>query len=161
MTAMESQAPVDGPRPVGLLMNLQIVWGALLMSIAMYVGLSYFVRSQGGPVPDQEQIGAIELAFAVTSLTCLIVSYFLPRKLLRDALGADDPQTLELTKLTAKAFAPWIIRMALSESVAIFGLLIVLISHQPQKILPFAVLATLAMLTAAPSERALRSAAQR
>lgn len=55
-------------------------------------------------------------------------------------MDKEDPATIELSQLAAKSFTPWILRMALSETVAIFGLLLVMMSHQMSKMIPFVVL---------------------
>ncbi len=174
MAMMSAKSPVDlngtspqgtsassGPVSPGPLLNLQIVWGAMLASIGFHVGFGFFASTQMGPAPaaDTAQLGVMELAFAVTSLGCLAVSYLLPKKMLQQAMDKEDPATIELSQLATKSFTPWILRMALSETVAIFGLLLVMMSHQMSKMIPFVVLGGLSMLTAIPSERAIRIAA--
>jgi len=141
-------------------MHLQIVWMALLLAIGSYVAIAYFVGASDHSATDPESLGPLEYVLAFMSLSCLAVSYFLPRKLLRAAVGQEDPETVPLEKLVAMAFAPWIVRMALTESIGIYGLLAAMLSHQPSKVLPFAIISALVMVTAVPSERALRSAAQ-
>jgi F0F1-type ATP synthase membrane subunit c/vacuolar-type H+-ATPase subunit K len=145
---------------MGLLLNLQIVWMGLLLAIGSYVAIAYFVANSVNSAMDPATLGPLEWAFALMSLSCLVVSYFLPRKLLRAALGQEDPATVPLEKLVGMAFTPWIVRMALTESIGIYGLLAAMMSHQPSKVLPFAIIAALVMITAMPSERALRTAAQ-
>ena len=160
-TTSQGTLPPAGPAAPGPLLNLQIVWGGMLVAIGFYVGGGFFASEQLGspPATDAAQLGVLELAFSVTALGCLVASYLLPKKLLREAMDKEDPATIDLRQLAAKSFTPWVIRMALSESVAIFGLLLVMTSHQMSKMIPFVVLGGLSMLTAIPSERAIRIAA--
>lgn len=145
------------------LMNLQIIWGGLLVSTVIYVFVAYSVGAQGA-APDPEQTRIFELVCAVVALGCLGVSFVLPRRLLAAAIERDSievGQDTPLPKLVRAAFTPWIVRMALCETVATMGLMLALISHTPMKIMPFAALALLSLLTAFPSESALRRAAER
>ncbi|HND10069.1 MAG TPA: hypothetical protein PLY80_06515, partial [Pseudomonadota bacterium] len=84
----------------------------------------------------------------------------LSRKLLKQAIGTDDPATLPVAKLARLAFTPWILRMAMTESVGIFGLLMAMLTGQPSSGLPFLIVSALVMLTHLPNEKALRTAAQ-
>ena len=168
--AMESETPSSrddrgtsasgGSQTPSPLRSLQIVWGALICSLGSYVGVAYVVTAHAGSAAESAPVATMELAFAVAAVGCLGVSYLLPRKLLRTALAKEDVATIALEKLLPHAFSAWILRMALTESVVIFGLVLAMMSGQPQKVLPFVILSLLAMITAIPTERALRAAAQ-
>lgn len=158
-------SPQDGQGAPAMppLMTLQIIWAALLLSAGMYVGLAFFVPFRGAGDMD---IRVMELAFTVVALGLLAVSFVLPRRMLAQAAAAKcaeekkEPGSLSLSELAMLAQAPWIIRLALCEAVAVFGLVLVFLSQQPMKIVPFAALSALAMLAAFPSESALRRAAE-
>lgn len=153
----EQGAPVLPP-----LMTLQIIWVSLLLSAGMYVGLSFIIPFGGAGAMDTS---VLELAFTVASLGLLAASFVLPRRMLASAVaqgaGTTDVAAIPLKELVAKAQAPWIVRLAMCEAVAIFGLILVCLSQRPMKVLPFGALAVLAMLAAFPSESALRRAAER
>ena len=165
---MDPQNPTPTPiddktRPAPPLINLQIIWGGLLVSTVIYVFVAYSVGGQGA-APDPEQARIFELVCAAVALGCLGASFVLPRRLLAAAIARDSTdvgQDTPLPQLVRASFAPWIVRMALCETVATMGLMLALISHTPMKIMPFAALALLALLAAFPSESALRRAAER
>jgi len=147
----------DGPPLPSALFSLQIIWVALLLSVGMYVGMAFLVIARGSGAPDSPiPIATLEPALALMSLACLGAAYFVPPMLFRTALGKQDVAALDLPKLVAISFTPWVVRLAMSETVAIFGLVLAMLSQRPMKIVPFAVLAVLAMLAWFPSERALR-----
>lgn len=154
----------EGAQAVPPLMTLQIIWVAMLFSVGMYVGLSFMVPLGGDGAMDTR---VMELALTVVALGLLAVSFVLPRRMLASAVaqsqgdGKKDAAAIPLPELVAKAQAPWIVRLAMCEAVAVFGLVLVFLSHRPMKIVPFAALAVLAMLAAFPSESALRRAAER
>lgn len=140
--------------------TLQIIWGALLVSLGMYAGISYVVAKPVAPADLPAPVPTMQMLFAMLSLGSLTVAYLLPRKLLQKAIGKEDPATLQIEKLVGLAFTPWILRMALTESVGIYGLMLAMVSGQPSNGLPFLIMSALVMLTHMPSEKALRSAAQ-
>jgi hypothetical protein len=147
------------PGPARLI-SIQIVWGALLATVVVYVATAYLVISGDNKSAAATDLGTLELLLAVMSLSTLGLSFVIPKKILGKAIGSDDPDALTIEQLSARAFSPWIIRLAMSESVALFGFVAAMVSHQPSKILPFAVLSALAMLMALPSDRSLRLAAR-
>lgn len=159
---MDPQNPTDPAAPPATppLMTLQILWIGLFFSILVYVGVAFFVPL-GGEGMAAGELRMIELVLALVALSCLVTSFILPRRMLASAVpkgeaGAD----LELPKLVRLAASPWIVRMALCEAVATMGLVLAFLAHQPMRVVPFAALSALAMLTAFPTEQALRRAAQ-
>jgi hypothetical protein len=154
----EQGAPAQPP-----LLVLQIIWVAMLFSVGTYVGLSFIVPLGGDGAMDTR---VLELVFTVVALGLLAMSFVLPRRMLASAVAqgpgaGKDPAAMPLNELIAKAKAPWIVRLAMCEAVAVFGLVLVFLSHRPMKIVPFAALSILAMLAAFPTESSLRRAAER
>lgn len=165
---MESNTPSDrdtedspsGAGPSDPLLSLQIVWVALLLSLGIYAVIAYTVAKQVANGAQLAPLPAMQMAFAMISLSSVTVAYVLSRKLLKQAIGTDDPATLPVAKLARLAFTPWILRMAMTESVGIFGLLMAMLTGQPSSGLPFLIVSALVMLTHLPNEKALRTAAQ-
>lgn len=158
----QPSSPASGSAggPVPALLSLQIVWGALTASIVGYAGLAFAVAPQTAPLPI-ESVRPIELAFALASLLSLGASYMIPRLWLAkeaEKLGGKRVEPAELVRVTTSA---WIVRLGLSESVGVFGLVLALSGGQAVRSLPFFVLSLLAMLTAFPSENALRGALEK
>ena len=153
-------APVSasGAEPSPLL-QLRIIWGALLFSVALYVGLAFFVQLPPAAAGAPQQ--PFELIFAVAALGSLGASYFVPQLLIKQLAKPPTDAPLDEKKLARLLMTPWIVRLALCESVAVLGLMLAFVSQQPMKIVPFAALSALAMLTAMPTETALRRAIDR
>jgi hypothetical protein len=151
------------PAATPSLMNLQIIWGAILASTVIYVFVAYAVGGQSSAL-DAEQTRIFELVCAAVALSGLGASFVLPRRMLTAALAKEPVevgQDTPLPRLVRAAFPAWVVRMALCEMVATMGLMLALVTHKPVKIMPFAALAMLALLAAFPSEPALRRATER
>lgn len=157
----QPSTPASGSagRPVSLL-PLQIMWGALTASTVGYAGLAFAVAPQTASLPA-ESVRPIELAFALASLLSLGASYLIPRLWLAKETEKLGGKRLELADVLRVVTSAWIVRLALSESVGVFGLVLALSSGQPVRSLPFFALSLLAMLTAFPSENALRGALEK
>lgn len=142
------------------LLSLQIVWGALTATIVGYAGLAFAVAPKTTSLPT-ESVRPIELALALASLLSLGASYLIPRLWLAKETEKLGSQRLELAELSRIATSAWIVRLGLSESVGVFGLVLALSGGQPVRSLPFFALSFLAMLAAFPSENALRGAVEK
>jgi len=131
-----------------------------MFSEFLYVVVSYMVASQQEQTSSAVEMGMLEPMLALIALGSLGASVLLPRKLLAQAMGSEDPEAISIDVLLSRSFGPWITRMAMTESVAVLGVAMALISKQPHKVIPFVVISTLALVTAYPSERSLRLFAQ-
>ena len=103
-TTPQGTLPPAGPATPGPLLNLQIVWGGMLVAIGFYVGFGFFASAQLGALPtaDAAQLGVLELVFSVTALGCLVASYLLPKKLLQQAMDKEDPATIDLRQRSVR-----------------------------------------------------------
>ncbi len=149
-----------GPPGQSPLLSLQIVWAALLLSLGMYVVLSFVLAKSRAAGELPAPLPVMQLAFGLISLSSLAVAFVLSRKLFQQAIGKEDPANLTIDKLTRLAFTPWIIRMAMTESVGILGFLLSFLTGEPSSGMPFLAISALVMLTHLPNEKALRNAAQ-
>ncbi len=153
-------------QPASKLLSLQIIWGALLGTVAIYVGVSFFVPFPDPSPLNPEQIRQFEIIFALLSIMSLGVAAFLPQRIFVQTLRrklvetAETPSSIPISKLAEIATVPSILRLALYESVTIYGLVLVFLGHTPMKIIPFAAVSALAMLSAMPREASLRRAAE-
>jgi hypothetical protein len=132
------------------LYTLRIVWFALLASTFMYLGLAVAVLAKTAQKP---QVDVMLFALPVVALLVTIMSFVLPPFLYRQAANAGDLEIkgevvpnaypdryreavpkrqvfadpeAAMSKAYASFMTPFILSLALSEAVAIFGLVIVM-----------------------------------
>jgi hypothetical protein len=142
-------------------MTMRILWFALFAATFMYMGVAYGVLQKPGVVPAEPMMlpvfGAISLALAATS-------FLLPRKTYKDSAKAADVKIEEEVApsafpsryreampkrsvfadpaaAAAKAYAcfqvPFILSVALSEAIAMFGIVLVAQGFPNSMTLPF------------------------
>ncbi len=125
---------------------MRILWAALLGSLGVYVA----VLMLGAPEPAEQAGPEMIVALVASAVFCAVISFLLPRLLLRKALAAQTFETVEVPdpdasvmfrdatpmvrafadpeaverKLGALSFAPFIISLALSEAIGAFGLVL-------------------------------------
>lgn len=157
-----------------------ILWGALLASTFVYIGL---LLSGQIPEPTEPPPPMLPYALAPTALGVLVVSVILPRRFFDAALSAwkpatnqvpdpnasvmfrDQTPTIDVFANPAEAeramitrfFTPFILGMALSEAIAIFGFLLGIMHFDPMLWAPFFVVAWVSMLARFPSKARLRA----
>ena len=148
-------------RPSPALMTLRIIWFALLMSAFLYIGLVFFVL----PKPTRPARDAFMLVgICAMSAVVAVMSFIMPRILYRNAVKRVDTQTTEqiapnafpgrYREVTPKriVFAdpvaaqkqaylcfqtPFIMSLALSEAIAICGLVLAQLGYEALYPLPF------------------------
>jgi len=138
-------------RPHPALNTLRIVWFALLASTFMYLGLAVGILAKTAPKP---QVNAMLFALPVVALMITIMSFVLPPFLYQQAAKAGDLDVIDevvpnaypsryreampkrqifgdpqaaMNKAYASFMTPFILSLALSEAVAIFGLVVVML----------------------------------
>jgi hypothetical protein len=119
-----------------------ILWGALLLSTFVYAGIGIAIGPQAA-APFDMTLGYV---LTTASLVVAAVSAVLPPRLLGAAIGAmgaeasTDRETL-LPKLRRRAMVSRILAWALSEAVALFGFVILVLGGPPFLAAPSFVLA--------------------
>jgi hypothetical protein len=118
----------------------RILWWSLVVSLLIYVVVAYVASV---PADTQAPVTALFVAFGIASVGIGIGSLSYRRHALSGPIQRRelDPASSEGR---AKAFLPFILNLALSESVGIFGLVLALVSGQGSYSIPF-VLAALAL----------------
>ena len=159
-------------RPV-MLVN-SILWFALTASIFIYGITAYIVSQDRAPadVSDGLQLG-LRIAAIITALLSLsVMRVFLSDDRLRKAMEPEasseelagqlndeerlgkiqslSPAERKLLRVPGLFFTPFIIRLVLNESIAIYGLVLVFLSHTFTPILPFAAAAIVLNFTCLP-----------
>lgn len=98
---------------------------AFLLSIPLYIGLSFFLRNAEGPAPENTHLIAMVLAFV--SVTNVVLAPLIARR-------GKTPQ------------ARFILKAAFYESVALYGFILSFITHDPNYSMYFGVPAFLLIL---------------
>lgn len=157
-------------------MNLQtprILWLALLMSIPMYVVVGFLAAPKDLTIEP-----TMSIVLMVVALSEAVASFLLPAHIRRRGyLGAklpveevpdpnaetmfrDSPPMIRqfaeseaaLKRLNTLAWTPFIIELAMSEAVAVFGLVMMFLGAEPLMWVPFMALGAILMLVRFPTE---------
>jgi hypothetical protein len=117
---------------------LVILWSALLASQVIYLYVAYILPDD--PKTDAHNVATMTLALAVVSIAIAVGTLILRRRALVAPIqaGLFDPNSPEGL---AKVFTPFMLDITLTESIATNGLVIALISHEPARAYPFAIVA--------------------
>ncbi|HVJ64334.1 MAG TPA: hypothetical protein VM901_03675 [Bdellovibrionota bacterium] len=129
-----------------------VLWGALSWSLFMFFYLIYTSANVSSfMAEDYLPGGHTHSLMTITALVALIFSFVLPRFLFRVTStrqnGVPTPRDL---------FVPWILRMALAESVSLFGFILGFSSNSVDVAIPFFAVTILIYLTHFPSESNLQ-----
>jgi F0F1-type ATP synthase membrane subunit c/vacuolar-type H+-ATPase subunit K len=117
----------------------RILWIALLASQVVYLAVAFIVRPAGQPLPSLA-VSRLFFTLAALAVVTAVGSMLYRRKALVAPIQAGrlDPNHADGF---AQAFAPFVLGLVLAESIAIYGLVLALLSHEPSFALPFALLA--------------------
>ncbi len=148
-------------RPHPALMTMRILWFALLAAAFMYMGIAYGVLPKTITTPPEPMMAPV---FAGLSLILAVMSFLLPRNTYKQAARAASVKIEEEVAPSAfpnryreampkravfaepaaaasKAFAcfqaPFILSIALSEAIALFGLVLSQVGFDKTVSLPF------------------------
>lgn len=154
----------------------RILWAALLLASFVYL----YVWLTVAPAAPETPIAQMPIALGVAALMCAIVSFVLPASLHRKAAAAAKLEVKEIPdpnasvmfrdntpmirvfanpaearkKAMALYFTPLILSLALTEAIAIYGLVLGFQGWGAQVVLPFFVAAWLLFLPRFPRMRA-------
>ena len=143
------------------LMTVRILWFALLVSVFIYMGIAYGVFAGKAVVPQEPLMPPV---FAALSLVIAVMSFVMPKFIYRQAAASVNVKIEDEVVASAfpkryresmpkqhvfadprdamsKAFAcymsPFIISVALSEAIALFGLVLAQLGFDMKTSLPF------------------------
>lgn len=141
----------------------QILFVALLSSLVVYLVVCYLLAAQGEPPGTAAPIEILKPAFGTLAFFSLIASFALRARLLRKAIAGLPTRIDEAMAETVirAVMTPWILGWALCESVAIYGMILFIMTFRWELFLPFWGIGLAAMLTQAPSLRSLEEALRR
>ena len=125
--------------------HLIVIWGALLASIAIYCGVVVML-SQSWEAPSSDSTSnPIVLALAAAALGSLVVSFVIPARL------------LSVDRSESRVRTAYVVRWALLESIAIYGIVAAMLTQDVRPFYGFAAVSVAAMLLAFPSSDNLNS----
>lgn len=143
----------------------QIITGALGASVFAYVGIGLLLE-EFGTVPivaddhaRSEQAQWVTIALGVAAAACVAAAPIVARAILRGASGGLGPDTGSDLQGRVRAYArayqtATIVRAALGESVAVFGLVLFILYGKLPLLLGFAAVGLLGVARAWPTWRA-------
>ena len=122
---------------------MKIIWLGLLFYSGVLVFIAYKVLQ-----PKEIREAREELVLQIVAISALIASHVVP-KIITKQNAKKKRSDLETIKA---AFTPFILSLTTTESVVILGLVLVSLTGQPQKILPFAMAGILNFLFLYPKK---------
>lgn len=140
--------------------SIKIIWGALLASHFFYgVALVIVLKEQA---PQELQI-PIVAALSMMAVMMCILSFVLPRMLINQIKkdkfkNSSDLHTANLSALVQLYLTPFIIKLALLESGALFGFALAFMHKRIELFFPFAMLSIGIFLMNFPSEAKIKAA---
>ena len=134
------------PNPEQTKKTLWILWAALLASMGGYAALGLIIRSQSPAISGEPSYTTLIIPLFIMALlqTAFVTTFW--SKLLTPPHG-------ELSAYSA----PFIIRMALSESIGILGLLLFMTGASIEILFGFLAWGVLLQLSLAPTENSIRA----
>jgi hypothetical protein len=116
-----------------------IIWGALVVSVLVYFGVGFFLHQSGEVGQANETLPTLRLVLALVACGETVIVVLFPK-----IMAGKIPTFFTMS----------IIRWALSESIAIFGLVLVLMGDQVAVSAGFVVWSLVLILATAPTDRA-------
>jgi hypothetical protein len=110
-------------------LTLWILWGALFFTLFIYLLVLYITttNAEGFEAPDPEFISTIRMAFGVIAVGEIAAIFVLRHVTFFSKLADGDIASVE--ELRGKYMTTCILSWALSESIAIYGLVLAFLTH--------------------------------
>ena len=142
---------------------IMIIWAALLASIGFYLVLAKILGNQINAAPGPDfPVATFKLILYIVSLATLVVTYFV-RKAMLNATGLSigpagkSQQHPALGKYTVII----IVSLALSESIAIYGLVLFFIARETMALYQLMIISAAAMIYYRPKKEELLALAEK
>ncbi len=129
---------------------MKVIWLGLLFYSCILVFVAFKVLA-----PREVREVKEELILQIVAIIALIASHRLQKYLLKNVQNQNKKRT-DIEKIKA-AFAPFVIALSMSETVVILGFVLVILSGQPDKILPFAMAGILNIIYFYPKKEKILS----
>jgi len=134
---------------------IRIIWAALLASVLIYAFLIFMAVPKAPPAPFQAAFSnPIILILHVIGLMVFFMAFVMSSLLLRRASTPPPPPGTMI--ISGRVRLALLVRWALMESAAIFGLVAAFLAQDPRLFLALGCLAVIGMLASYPSDDSLR-----
>lgn len=138
---------------------IYIIAAALHVSILIYVGIAYFLANANGWTMDwrvDPDKAVILYALAAAAFMSAALALMAPRIFFKDPQAAQEtPLFFDFSQVTPRIQTATILRMALAESVAIYGLVLAFLNQSFLVIVPFAVVGVFLQFLVGPFKSVL------
>ncbi len=139
-----------------------IVWTALLLSQLMYFFVASALSNRKElPVESRffDFTHPLTNPFIAVSLVALILSIAIPKAMIRRNQQVANSVTSQnsIESLLPRFYPAFIVRLALLESIPLFGFVLALTQHDVKRMVPFAVVSFLGFILNFPNESKVRS----
>lgn len=138
------------------LVTLRIIWAALLGSHFLY-GFALYVLINQNTVPPEEVSPMMLPILSSLAIIIFFAAIFLPRFFLASAKKLMQPK-LNLEDLIPQFVAPFVVRLALFEAMALFGFGLAFLHKDIKYFLPFAAVSVVAYFLNFPTEVKIKDA---
>ncbi len=106
------------------LLNLKIIWFAMLMSLVIYLFVGLYAGARLGPSMKEDAIGILRTLLYIVSFVTLIATRYI-RKLVLSRKSQYHPSSQTLQHPTLQSYTTaTIAALAMSESIGIYGLVL-------------------------------------
>jgi hypothetical protein len=150
-------------QPQGSFTTLTIIWAAITGSVVMF-GIIGFIIAGNGTATFQGNLKILIVMFATVSLIEIGIAKFMYKLHVRAAVKmakeAGKSWPLSDVEISGYMITPFIIKMALYESVAVYGLVLTYLSSDIKYFVPFAIAALGMMITERPQMGRMRAQLQ-
>lgn len=163
----------DREEPLRKRLNtILIIWLAFLLSLAVYAAVFYIagaqIKASGGK--SEVPVNLLRLVFAGVSVVQIVISFFLRKKLpggmlaqskLLDhsKLRTDDDYNLRIAG--SQYLTAVLISLAISESVALYGIVLFILGADYNTLLTFVSISALAMVLHCPRQSEFEGVAEK
>ena len=146
------------------LMNLKIIWFALLATHFLYA-LRLFMRPVQEYFPAERVNPQLIPILSSLAIVVMIVAIFIPRfrfnkekKKFLEVVGPDELRSIKLEILISVFANPFILRHSLFQTVALFGFFLGMTQNNINLFYPFALVSIVAYVINFPTEEKIRAA---
>lgn len=129
------------------------IWAALFASLVMYLVVAFQLDpSEVISRPSPEEIKQYEFLFSICAVVTFPAAIFLPR-FLNKMMMLKVKEHSEV--VLARRFPPYLLRLALFESVALYGFVLAAMTSEGERMWPFLFVAAFGFLISLPSREKL------
>jgi hypothetical protein len=129
------------------------IWAALFISLGMYLVTAFQMGNRAPEeMPNAQAIGRLQVALSICAVISYLLAFSIPR-FLRRRLEKNQPSGNGIVRF----FPFFMLRLALLEAVALYGLVLAAQASSGRKMWPFLVLSAFGFSISFPSKEKLEA----